>query len=209
MPDFLTRLKRSLVVAVIRADEPGIAGQLTECVASAGIELIEISYHTPQLDLIFPVLRSRLGHCLLGVGTITDKQSAQIALDLGSQFLFSPIYCPEVVNLARDRGIPIVSGASTPTEIFRAWQGGADAIKVFPIANLGGASYIKAIRAVFPTIPLIPTGGVTIANASPLLAAGAIGLGISGYFLPESLVQNQDWQGITDRVRQLLTSIGL
>lgn len=194
-------------MAVIRTDRADDALQLARCVVAGGIDLVEISSYTPGLDGVVKELQVELPQVLVGVGTITDRSTAKRAIELGGKFLFSPIYDQSMVDLAREQGIPIVAGASTPNEILRAWQGGATAVKVFPIANLGGASYIRAIRTIFPTIPLIPTGGVTPKNARELLEAGAVGIGVGGYFFPSDLIQTQNWQGITDRVREFQTAL--
>jgi 2-dehydro-3-deoxyphosphogluconate aldolase/(4S)-4-hydroxy-2-oxoglutarate aldolase len=207
LPDFLTNLHRSGIVAVIRADRAEDALAMARCAISGGISLVEISCHTPSLGKILAQLQAEFDRVWFGVGTITDRARAVECIEMGSKFLFSPIHEGDLIRVAKDRGIPIVAGAATPSEIFQAWQRGADGVKVFPIANLGGADYIKAIKAVFPHIPLIPTGGVTIENANQLLQAGAIALGASGYLFPPTLVKAQDWDGITKRVRQLIQTI--
>lgn len=207
MPDFLSTLQRSGVVAVIRAGQEGEALVMARCAISGGISLIEFSVHTPNLGAILPKLQGEFSQCWFGVGTVTDRATAEEVIKMGSSFLFSPIHEQDLIKVARDRGIPIVAGAATPNEIFQAWQWGADAVKVFPIANLGGSDYIKAVKAVFPHIPLVPTGGVTIENARALLQAGAIGVGASGYLFPQSLVQSQDWAGITQRAKQISQAV--
>ncbi len=194
-------------MAVIRTDRGKEVLPLVRSVVAGGIDLIEISSPTPGWDGVIYQLQAELPQVLVGVGTITDRSTAKRAIEVGGKFLFSPIYDQSMVDLAREQGVPIVAGASTPNEILRAWQGGATAVKVFPIANLGGASYIRAIKTIFPTIPLIPTGGVTLKNARELLEAGAVGIGVGGYFFPPDLIQTQNWQGITDRVRELQTSL--
>ncbi len=194
-------------MAVIRADRAEDALAMARCAISGGISLIEISCHTPSLGTILAQLEAEFDRVWFGAGTITDRGKAEECIEMGSKFLFSPIHEQDLIEVARERGIPIVAGAATPSEIFQAWRRGADGVKVFPIANLGGVAYIRAIKAVFPYIPLIPTGGVTIENANQLLQAGAIALGASGYLFPPALVQAQDWDGITNRVQQLIQAI--
>ncbi len=141
--------------------------------------------------------------CKIGTGTLTTKEMVRKAIEWGSEFLFSPVHDQALISEAKSSNIPIVAGAATPTEVFTAWQRGSDAVKVFPIANLGGASYIKALRDVFPTVPLLPTGGVTTENAQDLIKAGAVGVGISTYLFPPQLIKQGAWEQITHRAIQL------
>ncbi|MFM1843649.1 MAG: 4-Hydroxy-2-oxoglutarate aldolase / 2-dehydro-3-deoxyphosphogluconate aldolase, partial [Cyanobacteriota bacterium] len=101
--------------------------------------------------------------------------------------------------------VPIIPGAFSPTEIVQAWQGGASAVKVFPIKVLGGIDYLQALQGPLGHIPLIPTGGVTLDDASPLIQAGAIAVGLSGQLFPHGLIQQQNWEMIKQRIINFVT----
>jgi 2-dehydro-3-deoxyphosphogluconate aldolase / (4S)-4-hydroxy-2-oxoglutarate aldolase len=101
----------------------------------------------------------------------------------------------------------MIPGALSPTEIVTAWQAGATAVKVFPVQALGGADYIKALHSPLSQIPLIPTGGVTGANARGLIAAGAIAVGLAGSLFPKEAVERRDWAVVTKLAAQLMASL--
>lgn len=193
-------------MAVIRTSTPSVAIACGRCAVEGGITCVEISWQTPQIDVVIRTLRRDFPELILGAGTLTTREMVQKAISWGSQFLFSPVHTVEVIEAARAEEVPIVAGATTPTEIFTAWQRGATAVKVFPVANLGGVSYIKALKPVFPDIPLIPTGGVTIENAKSFLQAGAVAVGLATDLFPPHLVAQEDWAKITDRIRRLTQS---
>lgn len=202
---WLEALSTYKAIAVIRSPnlETGLA--MGEAVAKGGIRLIEITWDSEQPQELIYRLRSRLSHCLIGAGTILNLVQLQDAISCGSQFLFSPYFNPTLLDTSLGRyGVPFVPGVLSPTEIFNAWQAGATAVKVFPIQSVGGAKYIKSLQNPMGHIPLIPTGGLTINNAKTMLEAGAIAVGLSGDLFPQYLLENLNWQGITERTQNLV-----
>ena len=115
-----------------------------------------------------------------GAGTVMSVDSAQAAVDAGAQFLVSPYLDEGVVTWAADRGTPIAPGALTPTEIVRAWNLGAAAVKVFP-ASVAGPQLLRELHGPLGHIPLMPTGGISASNAASFLDAGAIAVGVGGW----------------------------
>ncbi len=112
---------------------------------------------------------------LLGAGTVTSRALAEGAIDAGAEFLVTPCVVPDVIAVAKARGVAVLPGAITPTEVFTAWSLGGDIIKIFPASNVGGASYLKALKGPFPQIPLCPTGGVNLQTIGDFVKAGAVG----------------------------------
>jgi 2-dehydro-3-deoxyphosphogluconate aldolase/(4S)-4-hydroxy-2-oxoglutarate aldolase len=115
-----------------------------------------------------------------GAGTVLDAKTAARCLEAGAEFLVSPGFDRGTVRFARREGTPIMAGALTPTEVIAVWNAGADFVKIFPCGNVGGPSYIRALKAALPQIPMVPTGGVNSATAAHYLQAGACALGIGG-----------------------------
>jgi 2-dehydro-3-deoxyphosphogluconate aldolase/(4S)-4-hydroxy-2-oxoglutarate aldolase len=109
-----------------------------------------------------------------------------------------------LIQLAVAQNIPIIPGALSPTEIVSAWQAGASSVKVFPVQALGGAGYIQSLQAPLGNIPLIPTGGVTLANAQSFLAAGAVAVGLSGQLFPRQAVADGNWDAIAQQATVLV-----
>ena len=205
---WLSILQQEKAIAVIRSPHFDLGLAMAEAVAKGGIKLIEITWNSEQPQDLIAELRVRLPHCLIGAGTILERTQLQNAIACGAQFIFSPHFNPQFVEIAvHQHQIPYIPGVLSPTEIVTAWQTGVSALKVFPIQAMGGASYIKSLQAPLNGIPLIPTGGVTLDNAIEMIAAGAIAVGLSGGLFPVSLVQTGNWQQICDRASKLLTNL--
>jgi 2-dehydro-3-deoxyphosphogluconate aldolase/(4S)-4-hydroxy-2-oxoglutarate aldolase len=130
------------------------------------------------IEVIAELAESMGAEVLLGAGTVLDAGTAARCLAAGAQFLVSPVFDADTVALANREGKVVMPGALTPTEVLAAWKAGSDFVKVFPCGNVGGPAYIKALKAVFPQIPMVPTGGVNLATAEAFLRAGASALGV-------------------------------
>jgi len=154
---------------------------VSHAVCEGGIPIVELTMTVPgAVEVIRQLAQSMGGQVLLGAGTVLDVGTAQRCLDAGAQFLVSPGFDAATVALARESGTLIMAGALTPTEVITAWKAGSDFVKIFPCGNVGGPSYIKALKAALPQIPMVPTGGVSLATAAQFLAAGASALGVGG-----------------------------
>ena len=205
---WLSILQREKAIAVIRSPRFDLGLAMAEAVAQGGMRAIEITWNSDRPQALIAELRVRLPHCFIGAGTVLDRTQLKEAIACGAQFIFSPHFDPNLLEIAVHRHrIPYVPGVLTPTEIVTAYSTGASALKVFPISAMGGASYIKSLQAPLGNIPLIPTGGVTIDNATEMIAAGAIAVGLSGGLFPTSLVKASHWQKISDRAKLLLESL--
>lgn len=200
---WLSTLKTERAIAVIRAPTFELGQQMAWAVATGGMKLIEITWNSDRAPELIAALRSELPDCLIGTGTLLNRQDLQAAIAVGAQFLFTPHVDFGLIQLAGQQGVPIVPGALSPTEIVTAWQAGATSVKVFPVEAVGGASYIRNLQGPLGQIPLIPTGGVTIDNAKDFLAAGAIAVGLSGNLFPATAVQAGDWQAIAHQAKIL------
>jgi 2-dehydro-3-deoxyphosphogluconate aldolase/(4S)-4-hydroxy-2-oxoglutarate aldolase len=138
---------------------------------------------------------------LLGLGTVLDGATARAGVAAGARFIVTPAVRPEVIRACQQLGVPILSGALTPTEIASAADLGADVIKIFP-AEFFGPAYIKSLRAVFPHIPLLPTGGVTVKTIADFLRAGAFATAAGSALLDPAALKARDWPAITARARE-------
>ncbi len=207
METWLDCLRDQRAIAVLRTDDLHQARQTAQALAAGGLRSLEITWNSAQPATLLAQLREDLPHCWLGVGTILDAEQLDQAIAAGSQFVFCPHGNPALITAARQAGVPIVPGALSPTEIITAWQAGASAVKVFPVQALGGADYIRCLQGPLGQIPLIPTGGVTLANAPDLIAAGAIAVGMSSQLLPPALIAQGDWGAIAQRTHTLLASL--
>ncbi len=204
---WLTLLKKHRAIAVIRSSDKELAWQMASAVAAGGIQFIEITWNTDKATELIAELRSEFPTFTIGTGTLLHLEQLQQAIDCGAQFLFTPHTNVTMIQAAVDAGVPIVPGAFSPTEIMTAWQAGATCVKVFPIAGLGGAAYLKSLQGPLGDIPLIPTGGVTLENAKVFIDAGAIAVGLAGDLFPKDLVQNRDWRAIGEIAKTLTQNL--
>jgi len=192
------------IVAIIRADGGGDA--LVRTVAAlveGGIHCVEITMTTPGALACLEATRRELAGAdvLLGVGSVLDAETARLAILAGAEYVVCPVTVPEVITMGHRYGMPVLPGAFTPTEIFRAWELGGDLIKVFP-ATLGGLEYIKAVKAPMPQIPLVPTGGVDADNLHTFVEAGVAAVGVGTALVSKQLVAGGDFDGIRARARR-------
>ena len=200
------------MAAIIRWHDHYQAGQAATVAARAGVGSVEITAATPGAFELIRELRARqdLGHdCAFGAGTVTDAEIANRAIEAGAQYLVTPYLVPAVAEVATRAGVPLVMGALTPTEIARAEELGAELVKVFPAAPVGGPAYIRAVRGPMPNTPLWVSGGVLIDDCAEYLRAGADVVGLTNdLFRPELLI-SEDWDGLTSLCRRALAAVAV
>ncbi|MGP3925376.1 bifunctional 4-hydroxy-2-oxoglutarate aldolase/2-dehydro-3-deoxy-phosphogluconate aldolase [Streptomyces sp. 8N616] len=189
------------VFAIIRTESYDQAAATADTLISAGIRSLEISLTTPfALEAVTTLTREVGQEALIGAGTVLDVPSARMAIDAGARFLVSPALDAEVIRTGHRYGVPVFPGVASPTEIVRAMELGADALKVFPASD-HSPRWIKDIRAALPQAPLLPTGGVTVEDAPDWIAAGAVACGM-GAALAEG-----DRDAVAKRVADLLARL--
>jgi 2-dehydro-3-deoxyphosphogluconate aldolase / (4S)-4-hydroxy-2-oxoglutarate aldolase len=199
---WLSLLRQNRSIAVIRSSRWDLGAAMAKAVAAGGLKLIEIAWNSDAPTRTIERLRSDLPDCLIGVGTILNRQQLREAISAGAQYAFSPHFDPVLLATASfTYQIPLIPGALSPTEVLTAWQAGACCVKVFPIDSVGGANYLKNLRGPLAKIPLIPTGGVTLENAAQMLANGAIAVGLASELFPKALVAAEDWDSIAKRAQ--------
>jgi 2-dehydro-3-deoxyphosphogluconate aldolase / (4S)-4-hydroxy-2-oxoglutarate aldolase len=178
------------IVPVVRANSPGEAAFAAQAVSQGGIPIVEITMTVPGAIGLISELVRYTPEVLVGAGTVLDAETARLCLDAGAQFLVSPGFDMETVKLAAKEDVVIMAGALTPTELMAACRAGADFVKIFPCAQVGGAAYIKALKGPFPQVPLVPTGGVNLETAANFIAAGAAALGVGGELIDRDAIQS-------------------
>ena len=186
-----TRIVETGIVPVIRASSAEEARFAAEAVARGGISIAEVTMTVPRALDVISGLRRDLPHLLIGAGTLLDVQMARRCLRAGASFLVSPALDLEIIRLATEENVVMMAGALTPTEVLTAWNAGADFIKVFPCAQVGGPAYIKALTGPFPHLRLVPTGGVNLENAAGYVRSGAAALGVGGELIVRDALQQR------------------
>ncbi len=194
----LDRIRETRIIPVIRTKSRDEAKGIIEAVLAGGINVLEITMTTPDaIKLITECVKKYGDKVIVGVGTVLDLETARKCFDAGVKFIVSPIFDAETVKFCNQNQIVIMPGALTPTEIFNASQKGADVVKIFPVSAVGGASYLKAVKSVYPNVEIVPTGGVNLENFADYLNAGALAVGIG------SDLTGGDLQSITQKCRDM------
>ncbi len=203
----LSRIIDSGVIAVIRLKNKSSIKNVVNALVKGGIKCVEITMTVPDADQIISELDKEFqDSIILGAGTVTKSEDAQMLISNGAKFIVSPILNMDIIKTCNKADIVCIPGCFTPTEIFNAWNSGADIIKVFPATSLG-PRYIKDLLAPFPEIKLIPTGGVSIDNAGEWILAGAAAVGIGSNLLDPKLISENKYEEITKLAKQLIENI--
>lgn len=199
-------LKRK-VVAVVRMKNSSQLLKVIEAIKIGGVSGIELTMTIPNAIQAIETADKEFGDdILLGVGSVTDKQTALDAINAGAKFVVSPIYKAEVVQAVIDKNIVVIPGCFSPTEIQTAYEQGADFIKIFPADNLG-MSFIKSIKAPLPHLKVIPTGGVNLENAIDWINAGASAVGIGSALVDNKAIEREDYKTLTENAKKLCENL--
>ena len=206
--EVLAALREGGIVPVIRADSADTALRIVDALVAGGIRTLEITMTVPDAIGAIKAVADRFGSSvLLGAGTVTSRALAEGSLDAGAEFLVTPCVVPDVIAVAKERGVAVLPGAMTPTEVFTAWSSGGDIVKIFPASNVGGASYLKALKGPFPQIPLCPTGGVNLQTIGEFVKAGASVVGVGGELVSKAAIDAGDYGKITELAKQYVSAL--
>lgn len=196
------------IVPVVRATSAGEAKDAVEAIRAGGIPILEITLTVPGAVQIIAELSRSIGDAaIIGAGTVLDADSAQACIDAGARFIVSPALDIPTIELCRRLDVPVFPGALTPTEILTAWKAGANAVKIFPANAVGGATYLKSVKAPLPQIELLPTGGVSLQNAAELIQAGAFALGVGADLVDLAALRRGDGAAIAEKARQYVAAV--
>ena len=206
--EVLAALREGGIVPVIRADSADTALRIVDALVAGGIRTLEITMTVPDAIGAIKAVADRFGSSVLvGAGTVTSRALAEGSLDAGAEFLVTPCVVPDVIAVAKERDVAVLPGAMTPTEVFTAWSSGGDIIKIFPASNVGGASYLKALKGPFPQIPLCPTGGVNLQTIGEFVKAGASAVGVGGELVSKAAIDAGDYGKITELAKQYVAAL--
>ena len=196
----LAELKAIGLVPVLRAASVAKALAMAGAIADGGVTVMEVTMTVPGAIEVMRKLAETRPDILIGAGTVLDAETARMCILEGAQFVVSPALNFKTIEMCHRYSVAVLPGALTPTEIVNAWQAGADVVKVFPASAMGGASYLKSIKAPLPQVELIPTGGVSLATAEDFLKAGAFALGVGADLVNDAVAP----EVVTETARKYL-----
>ncbi|GAA1890208.1 bifunctional 4-hydroxy-2-oxoglutarate aldolase/2-dehydro-3-deoxy-phosphogluconate aldolase [Paeniglutamicibacter psychrophenolicus] len=197
-PEMIELLHRDKALAVVRAEAITDAAELCGALVAGGINAVEFTFTIPgMLTHLARAAETVETHgAIVGAGTVLHADQARAAIDAGARFIIAPGIRPEVAEVAVQAGIPFCLGAMTPTEVAMALDLGSAMVKIFPAATMG-SRYLMDLQEPYPGVRLLPTGGITLANANEFLDAGALAVCVDSAVLPGALVAAGQYEAIT------------
>ncbi len=202
-----SKIREVGIVPAVRTSSTEDARFAAEVVAKSGIPIVEITMTVPGAIEVISYLVKNLPNVIVGAGTLLDLETARLCVGAGVQFLTSPGLDLEIVNFASKNNLSVIPGALTPTEIISAWKAGSDFVKVFPCAQMGGDSYIRALRGPLPQVRLIAAGGVNQQTASHFILAGADAIGVGRELIPQEAIKHRKEEHIRELARRFLNFV--
>jgi 2-dehydro-3-deoxyphosphogluconate aldolase/(4S)-4-hydroxy-2-oxoglutarate aldolase len=201
------RLREVGIFPGIRVPSADSALYAAETLYAAGIPVAEITTTVPGCVDVISKLAHRFPDMAVGAGTVLDSETAQRCLDAGARFITSTGIVAEVIETTLRANVVSIPGALTPSEAISCWKSGADFVKIFPVAALGGDLYVRSLRLPLPQIDLIATGGVNPGNASAFIRAGSTAIGLSAELLPRDAVLKKQGHRIHELARRFLALV--
>lgn len=199
-------IRESRLIAILRTSVTAHIVAVAEVLAQEGVRALEIPLTSAEsLTAITDTAKQLGGHVHVGAGTVRTTDDARRAIDAGATFLVAPGLSLQVLDYAQQRGVLMIPGAFTPTEVDVAAQSGAELVKLFP-ANSHSPEYLRQLRAPLPDVGIIPMGGVTLDSASAWLDAGAVALGIGSPIVGDSLTTG-DLDAVRDSARRWVATV--
>jgi len=203
--EVLQRIRATGLIPVVRAESADLAMRAVEAIKAGGVDVLEVTMTVPgAIDVIAKLAATFGTEVVVGAGTVLDPDTANKCVQAGAHFIVSPALNEETIAFCRRNDVAVFPGALTPTEVVHAWNAGADAVKVFPAGAVGGASYLKALKAPLPQIELVPTGGVSLKTAADFIKAGAMALGVGADLVDTKALREGRDEVIAERAREFL-----
>lgn len=200
----LSSLRSLGLVPVLRAESEQQALALADAIAAGGVTTMEVTMTVPGAIRVMRKLAEARPDLLIGAGTVLDPETARICILEGAQYVVSPALNVKTIEMCHRYGIAVLPGALTPTEVITAWEAGADVVKIFPASAMGGAKYLKGLKAPLPQVEMIPTGGVSQATAVEFLEAGAFALGVGADLVDSKMIAKGTPEVITENAKKYL-----
>jgi len=200
--DVRAKIQSVGLIPAVRVSTPEDALFAAEAVSRGGIPIVELTMTVPQAAELITLLLKKHPHMVVGAGTVLDVETARACLDAGAKFITSPGLDLATVEFAVKQGVAVLPGVLTPSEVMAATKAGADFIKIFPCAQVGGPSYIRALRAPFPNVRFIAAGGVNQQNAGDYIQAGVAAIGVGAHLIPPRAIEAKEPGWIVELARR-------
>lgn len=202
------RLKENYLMPVVRVYEESEALKIADILIETGLRTIEITMSVPSAEKIIESLVNKFhDDIVVGAGTVLTLDQAKLVYNSGAQFLVSPIFKKDVVTFCKRKELTVIPGASTPREIYMAHEAGADAVKIFPSVSLGGPKFLGSMKAIYPNIDFVPTGGINLSNITDFIKAGATMVGVGSALINTKLLKENKIDEIKQHAQRFLAIV--
>jgi 2-dehydro-3-deoxyphosphogluconate aldolase / (4S)-4-hydroxy-2-oxoglutarate aldolase len=201
------RIEELAIIPAVRAANADDALFAAEAVSRGGLPIVELTMTVPNAKELIAQLVKKHPQMLVGAGTVLDMETARACLAAGAKFISSPGLDREIVEFTVKAGVIAMPGALTPTEIMTALKLGADFVKIFPCAQVGGVDYLHALKAPFPKVAFIAAGGVNQQTAGKYLEAGATAVGIGADLIPPRAITIREADWISELARRYVHTV--
>lgn len=206
--EILRKVRSVGLVPVVRASSAEEAISVVDAIKAGGVLVLEITMTVPGAINVIERVADRYGdEVIVGAGTVLDAETARTCILAGARFIVSPSLNLDTIEICHRYSIAVFPGALTPTEVVAAWQAGADIVKIFPCGAVGGAKYLKSLKAPLPQVEMIPTGGVSLTTAAEFIQAGACALGVGADLVDLKAIRNGEAGKVTETARAYVTAI--
>lgn len=176
-----------------------------------GVRMFEVAMNTPegaeQIAMLRQEFREDAEDVYVGAGTVIDLERCKAAEEAGAQFFLTPNTAVGTLQYCKERGIPLLPGVLTPTDVGICLDYGYNIMKLFPAGDMP-MSYIKSLKGPFDGTQYVAVGGVRLENVADFIKAGFIGVGIGSNLIPKELVEAEDWDGAADYVKRFYEKLG-
>jgi 2-dehydro-3-deoxyphosphogluconate aldolase/(4S)-4-hydroxy-2-oxoglutarate aldolase len=198
------RIEEIGIIPIVRVPTAEEAFFAADAVACGGIPIVEMAMTVQGAADVISQLARKKPEMIVGAGSVLDVEMARVCVGAGATFLTSEGFDAEVVEFAGKEGVVVLPGALTPTEVITAWKASADFVKVFPCAEMGGETYIRALKAALPQVPMVAAGGVTLSTAANLILAGAAAIGVGRELIPKEAIKQRRAGWVCELARRFL-----
>lgn len=202
-----TRIEQLAIIPAVRAATPDDALFAAEAVSKGGIPIVELTMTVPKATELIAHLVKKHPRMIVGAGTVLDLETARACLEAGAKFITSPGLDLEIVAFTVQAGVIAMPGAMTPSEVIAATKAGADFVKLFPCAQIGGVDYMHALKGPFPDVAFVAAGGVNQQTAGKYLAAGAVAVGIGADLIPPRAIAVREGAWIEELARRYVNTV--
>ena len=204
--DVIIRMREAGIVPVFYHKDPDVCRNVIKSCHDGGIKVFEFTNRGDYAHELFGELNKwtekEVPGIAMGTGSVVDPATAALYIQLGANFIVSPILNPEMAKICNRRKILWVPGCGSLSEINQAEELGAEIVKIFPGSSVGGPDFVKAIKGPCPWTSIMPTGGVepTVENLREWFEAGVTCVGIGSNLITKEIIQKKDWKGLTKRI---------